>query len=96
VEGVNVYPHATLTRDYDDTAALVASCDYIVTMQTAVAHLAGALGVPCHVMVPETSQWRYAQPLMPWYTDNFVVHKRTSGNWDKVIKDIHADLGRLS
>lgn len=75
IDGVHVYPHATLTDDYDDTAALVSECDLVITMQTAVAHLAGALGVPCHVFVPKTSQWRYGNDKFLWYTDNFMVHK---------------------
>jgi tetratricopeptide (TPR) repeat protein len=75
IDNIHVYPHATLTDDYDDTAALVSECDLVITIQTAVAHLAGALGVPCHVFVPETSQWRYGSDKFLWYTDNFIVHK---------------------
>lgn len=62
------YPFATLTRDYDDTAGLVASLDCVVAMQTAVVHLAGGLGVPCHVIVPQ-GQWRYGESYtdIPWY-----------------------------
>jgi tetratricopeptide (TPR) repeat protein len=86
VDGIHVYPHATLTDDYDDTAALVAECDLVITIQTAVAHLAGALGVPCLVLVPEICQWRYAPEKMLWYGDNFNVYKAP---WDfgKVIAD---------
>lgn len=87
IDGIHVYPHATLTDDYDDTAALVSECDLVITIQTAVAHLAGALGVPCHVFVPETNQWRYAAPNFLWYTDNFHVHKAP---WDlKGFIDAH-------
>lgn len=91
VPNVEVYRHATQTKDYDDTAALVAECDLVITIQTAVAHLAGALGVPCMVMVPETSQWRYAPPQMLWYTDNFTVYKAP---WDirKIIEDANKRL----
>jgi len=77
------YPQATLTKDYDDTAALVASLDLVITMQTAVAHLAGALGKPCIVFVPDTGQWRYGSSdgtTTPWYKSVHVVHQR--GNWD--------------
>jgi hypothetical protein len=86
IEGTRVvqYPPATLTKDYDNTAALVASLDLVVTMQTAVAHLAGALGVPCIVFVPDTGQWRYGtadQETTPWYRSVRVIHQR--GNWDE-------------
>ena len=95
IEGINVYPHATLTDDYDDTAALVSQCDLVITIQTAVAHLAGALGVPCYVFVPETSQWRYAPKEFLWYTDNFKVHKAP---WDikELIQNANNHLRGLS
>lgn len=63
------YPYATLTQDYDDTAALVAACDLVICMQTSVVHLAGALGVPAWSLIPKTSQWRYGESgeTLPWY-----------------------------
>lgn len=71
IEGTPVtqYPWATLTKDYDDTAALVAACDVVVAVQTTVVHLAGALGVPTLSLVPSTSQWRYGESYtdLPWY-----------------------------
>jgi tetratricopeptide (TPR) repeat protein len=54
------YPHATLTQDYDDTAALVASLDCIVSVPTAVLHLAGALGVPNVMMKASVGCWKTA------------------------------------
>jgi tetratricopeptide (TPR) repeat protein len=86
VPNIDVYPHATLTKDYDDTAALVAECDLVICIQTAVAHLAGALGVPCMVLVPEASQWRYHPAKNLWYGDNFHVYK-APWNLSKVIED---------
>lgn len=63
------YPYATLTADYDDTAALVASLDAVFAMQTSVVHLAGALGVPTLAGVAQSGQWRYGEfgDSMPWY-----------------------------
>lgn len=95
IQGVNVYPYGTLTDDYDDTAAMVACCDLVITMQTAVAHLAGALGVPCWVMVPETSQWRYGPSEMLWYGENFKIYRK-QGDWDQLIERIGRDFRSLS
>jgi Flp pilus assembly protein TadD len=71
IEGTPVvqYPWATLTQDYDDTAALVAACDLVICMQTSVVHLAGALGIPAWSLIPKTSQWRYGEEgeTLPWY-----------------------------
>src|SRR5690606_16972217 len=52
------YPYATLTPDYDDTAALVASLDCVVSVPTAVWHLAGGLGVPVVAMKAQVGCWK--------------------------------------
>ena len=80
---IHEYPHATLTRDYDDTAALVASLDMVFCVQTAVAHLGGALGVPTWVCVPPTSQWRYGSKgeAVPWYKSVRVL-RQVNKTWD--------------
>jgi hypothetical protein len=90
--GVHTYPWATLTKDYDDTAALVAACDMVVTMQTAVAHLAGAMGVPVWVMVPKNSQWRYGEDgeTIPWYKS--LRYFKSNGNWNPVVHKIAREL----
>lgn len=77
------YPFATLTDDYDDTAALVASLDRVVAMQTAVIHLAGALGVPTWVFVYKHSQWRYgvSGDSMPWYKSVRIWRQTSGGAW---------------
>ncbi len=64
---IHQYPYATLTPDYDDTAALVASCDLVIGMQTSVCHLAAALGVETWTYVCHLSQWRYGRDFVPWY-----------------------------
>lgn len=92
------YPHATLTKDYDDTAALVASLDQVICMQTAVAHLAGGLGVKCRVFLPDTGQWRYGieGDSMPWYTSLKVY--RQNGDWEqakaKLVRDVRDDYAK--
>lgn len=86
------YPWATLTKDYDDTAALVAACDLVICMQTSVGHLAGALGVPAWVMVPKTTQWRYGEGYTdsPWYRS--VKLYRQGAQWPvhQIAKDLEA------
>jgi tetratricopeptide (TPR) repeat protein len=94
IEGFPVvqYPWATLTKDYDDTAALVAACDLVVCVQTSVGHLAGALGVPVWCMVPQNSQWRYGANFedMPWYKSMRVFKAR--GEWGPVVQKIAGEL----
>lgn len=96
--GVDIeqYGFATLTPDYDDTAALVDSCDFVICMQTAVAHLAGALGKECWVMVPKCSGWRYGEEgdTTPWYSSLKLIRQKDFGSWvgpiNKIVKMLHA------
>lgn len=96
------YPWATLTHDYDDTAALVASLDAVVCIQTAVAHTAGALGVPVYVLVPKTTSWRYGHSgdHIPWYRSMTVIRQAKPGQWGEEIERataaVRTHLGRLS
>lgn len=77
------YPHATLTKDYDDTAGIVAALDYVVSMQTSVIHLAGALGTPTSVFVNRFGQWRYGidGEAMPWYSCVRIYRQAAGGEW---------------
>jgi len=85
------HPFATLTKDYDDTAALVASCDLVIGMQTSVNHLAGALGVPCWIILPSTSQWRYGEEYdtLPWY-QSVRIFRQIKNRWP--VHDIANEL----
>lgn len=96
---IKEYPHATLTKDYDDVAALVASLDHVFCIQTAVAHLGGALGVPTWVCVPPISQWRYGNEgeSVPWYKSVRVIRQK-NGEWNftRMGGELAAHFGRLS
>jgi hypothetical protein len=78
------YRHATLTKDYDDMCALVASLDKVVAMQSTAVHTAGALGVPCAAGIPKTSQWRYGESgeTLPWYSCVKLFRQQKLGKWD--------------
>jgi hypothetical protein len=80
---VKHYPRATLTADYDDTAGLVAELDLVIGPHTSVHHLAGALGVPSLILVPQKSIWIYQQPTLPWYRTATLV--RQVGSWKDTL-----------
>lgn len=86
------YPWGTLTADYDDTAALVASCDLVIAMQTSVNHLAGALGVPNWIILPKTSQWRYGEDYddLPWYGKTKLYRQGSSWPMQTMANDLKA------
>ena len=58
---IHDFPFATQTKDYDDTAALVAELDLVISVPQAVVHLAGGLGVECWCMAPDVPRWIYGR-----------------------------------
>lgn len=88
--GVTVQSWPEIRRDYEDTAALVAALDLVVSVCTAVIHLGGALGKPVWVMAPFSPEWRYGFGTvgMPWYPSVQVFRQPAYGQWDPVIADV--------
>ncbi|MCC7484462.1 MAG: glycosyltransferase family protein [Burkholderiales bacterium] len=84
--------------DYDETAALVVALDLVVSVCTAIVHLAGALGRPAWVMTPYSPEWRYGQAGedMPWYPSVRLVRQARRGEWGPVIAMLARDLAALA
>ncbi|MBT6290308.1 MAG: tetratricopeptide repeat protein [Rhodospirillaceae bacterium] len=80
-------PHMT---DFAASAALVQAMDIIVTVDTALAHLAGALGKPCAVMLAYTSDWRWNDIYgrIPWYPSVFAFRQPAPGDWSGAFSDL--------
>ena len=76
--------------DYDETAALVCALDLVISVQTAVVHLAGALGKHVWVLVPRMAEWRYGESArtMPWYPLVRLFRQTSSEGWDDVVSEI--------
>jgi len=85
---VHYFPEAI--EDYDETAALVGALDGVVSVCTAVVHLAGALGQTVHVLAPKVPEWRYglSGPRMPWYASAVVHRQDHAGDWRAVIAEV--------
>jgi hypothetical protein len=77
-------------HDFADTAALMANLDLIVTIDTSVAHLAGALGRPVWVMLPYQCDWRWMLDRSdnPWYPTMHLFRQPTRGNWSDVVTHV--------
>ena len=85
-------PIFTQSKDYGDTAALVAELDVVVTVTTAVAFLAGAVGTPCHVLVPEFPTWHWPRSGdFPWCP--LKIYRRGLGGWPVSIGEVVSALG---
>ena len=81
--------------DFDDTAALIALCDIVVTVDTPVAHLAGAMGVPAWIMLAHTADWRWLRERQdsPWYPSARLFRQPARGDWHSVVAAVTAALG---
>jgi tetratricopeptide (TPR) repeat protein len=80
--------------DFDDTAAVLAACSLLVTVDTSVAHLAGALGRPVWLLLPFASDWRWtaASDRSPWYPSARLFRQPQPGDWDSVVARVAGDL----
>jgi tetratricopeptide (TPR) repeat protein len=81
-------------RDLAETAALVATLDLVVTTDTAIAHLAGAMGKPVWILLPHLSDWRWMQEMetTPWYPTARLFRQREPGDWAGVLEQVIAEL----
>ncbi|MBT8543381.1 methyltransferase domain-containing protein [Polynucleobacter paneuropaeus] len=84
-------------KDFADTAALCSLMDVIITVDTSVAHLAGALGKPTWLLLPHLPDWRWLleRSDSPWY-QTFSLYRQTQiGDWSGVLEKIKQDLTEL-
>jgi len=81
-------------REFDDTAALIANLDLVVTVDTSVGHLSGALGKPTWIMLPKASDWRWllGRSDSPWYPTVRLFRQAAPGDWDRVIHEVATAL----
>ncbi len=81
-------------EDFTDTAAVCDLMDLIITVDTSVAHLAGALGKPTWTLLSHVPDWRWFldRTDTPWYPSMTLYRQDPSRCWDEVLKNIEADL----
>ena len=81
-------------NDFADTSAAIANCDLIICNDTSVAHLVGALGKPCWVLLPFVSNWRWHNDFTysPWYDSVKFFKQSELDNWNGVIESVYKEL----
>jgi ADP-heptose:LPS heptosyltransferase len=83
--------------DFADTAAVIAHLDLVITVDTAVAHLAGAMGKPVWTLLPFAPDWRWGQysAHTPWYPTMRLFRQPVPGAWEPVCQSVVEALTTL-
>jgi tetratricopeptide (TPR) repeat protein len=84
--------------DWDETAAAIMNLDLVIAVDTAIAHLAGALGKPVWLLIPKFSDWRWLNGMetSPWYPTMRVFRQTKSGDWPEVMQRVQHALGEFA
>jgi hypothetical protein len=80
--------------DFADTAALIANLDLVISVDTSVSHLAGAMGKPVWTLLSYAACWRYLldREDSPWYPSMRLFRQPSLGDWPSVVKRAQASL----
>lgn len=96
---VSLHPEDSGARDFADTADIIAGLDLVISVDTSVAHLAGALGAPGLVLLPGfATDWRWLRGRddSPWYPSLRLARARVDGDWSTALDGVEAWVGELT
>jgi len=105
-EDMKVVDMTTMIKDFEDTATIISGLDLLICVDTAIVHLAGAMDVPCWVLMPYNPDWRWGLEgeTTRWYKSlrlfrakedpiqSKVVSSGTEDSWAEVFRDIKKEL----
>jgi FKBP-type peptidyl-prolyl cis-trans isomerase 2 len=93
-KGMKLVDYTEDIHDFSDTAAIISNMDLIISVDTAVAHLAGALGKPVWILLPFVPDWRWMKDRedSPWYPTMRLFRQPSSGDWRSVMKHVEEAL----
>jgi len=93
-----IVQHARFLTDFSETAALITELDLVISIDTAVAHLAGALGKPVWILLPFHPDFRWLRDRQdsPWYPTARLFRQTKDGDWSDVLGKISNELRALN
>ena len=96
-DDVSVWDGSSRDGDFAETAALVATLDLVITTDTCIAHLAGAMGKPVWILLPHLADWRWMQEreTTPWYPTARLIRQTTSEDWAGLVDRVVGELDGL-
>ena len=96
--GMHIIDCGPQLTDFADTAAAIANLDLVISVDTSVANLAGAMGIPVWVLVRRDPDWRWlGEPgKTPWYPTARVFRQEQEGAWEPVVQRVAAELASLA
>jgi ADP-heptose:LPS heptosyltransferase len=83
--------------DFQDTAAIMASLDLVISSDTSVVNLAGALGTSFWVLLPFNPDWRWLLDGdgSPWYPTGRLFRQKKNSDWTSVVAEVYMELEKL-
>lgn len=96
-DSINVFNLGEEFEDFSDTAGVIENLDVIITVDTSVAHLAGAMGKPVWVLIPYVPDWRWMldREDSPWYPTMRLFRQQRKGDWNHVFERVANELGAM-
>lgn len=81
-------------KNFEDTAALLCNLDLVITVDTSVAHISAALGIPTWILLPEPPDWRWMlnRTDSPWYPSATIFRQPNRGDWESVMQQVSRQI----
>lgn len=97
IESENIISLKPYINDYNDTAALLKNMDILITVDSSICHMAGALGIKTFLLLPHTAEWRWFNDNInsSWYKSVKIFRQTSSRTWKEPIDKIYSELLNL-